>query len=126
MGVKTSFMFRNIISGSQNKCSSEHLRRSKQKMRTGKKTTEEKQTFLLESMQFFGKIFYCICICFIMRDIQSHSITWLSTNDLESECLPQVAKTRKYSIFGTKNFSKIRAYTVLNTLSGIVTLKFLD
>ena len=126
MGVKTSFMFRNIIIGSENKCSSEHLRRSKQKMSTGKKTTEEKQTFLLESMQFFGKIFYCICICFIMRDIQSHSITWLSRNDLESECLSQVAKTRKYSIFGTNNFPKIRAYAVLNTLSRTVTLKFLD
>ena len=61
-----------------------------------------------------------------MRDIQSHSITWLSRNDLESECLSQVAKTRKYSIFGTNNFPKIRAYAVLNTLSRTVTLKFLD
>ena len=44
-------MFQNIISQSEQKFASEHLRRNKQKMRTGKKTIEEKQTILLESMQ---------------------------------------------------------------------------
>ena len=44
-------MFQNIISGGEHKCSSEHLRRNKQKMNTGKKTLEEKQTILLENMQ---------------------------------------------------------------------------
>ena len=44
-------MFQNIISQSEQKFASEHLRRNKQKMRAGKKTIEEKQTILLESMQ---------------------------------------------------------------------------
>ena len=44
-------MIQNIISGSEHKCASEKLRRKKQKMSTGKKTIEEKQTILLESMQ---------------------------------------------------------------------------
>ena len=44
-------MFLNIISGSEHKCASEHLRKNKQKMSVGKKTMEEKQTILLESMQ---------------------------------------------------------------------------
>ena len=44
-------MTQNIISGSEHKCASEKLRRKKQKMSAGKKTIEEKQTILLESMQ---------------------------------------------------------------------------
>ena len=44
-------MFENIISGSEDKCTLEHLTRNKQKMSAGKKTIEEKQTVLLESMQ---------------------------------------------------------------------------
>ena len=44
-------MFQDIISGSEHKCASEHLRRKKQKMSAGKKTIEEKQTILLENMQ---------------------------------------------------------------------------
>ena len=40
-----------IISPSKNKCVSEHSRRSNQKMSAEKKTIEEKQTILLESMQ---------------------------------------------------------------------------
>ena len=44
-------MFQNIISGSEHKCGSEYLRRNKQKMSAGKKTTDEKRTILLESMQ---------------------------------------------------------------------------
>ena len=46
-----SFMVQNIISRSEHKCASEHLRRSKQKIISGKKAVEEKQTILLESMQ---------------------------------------------------------------------------
>ena len=41
----------NIISGSELKCASEHLKRNKQKMSAGKKTLEEKQTILLESVK---------------------------------------------------------------------------
>ena len=41
----------NITSGSEYKPASDHLRRNKQKMSAGKKTIEEKQTILLESMQ---------------------------------------------------------------------------
>ena len=63
------FVFQNIISGSEHKCTSEHLRRNKQKMNARKKTIEEKQTI----------IFY-----FVMWDIQSHSTMWRSGNDLES------------------------------------------
>ena len=40
-----------VISPSKNKCVSEHSRRNKQIMSAGKKTIEEKQTILLESMQ---------------------------------------------------------------------------
>ena len=47
------FMFQNIISWSEHKCTSEHLRRKKQKMVDGKKTIKEKQNILLESMQRF-------------------------------------------------------------------------
>ena len=47
------FMFQNIISWSEHKCTSEHLRRKKQKMADGKKTIKEKQNILLESMQRF-------------------------------------------------------------------------
>ena len=39
-------------------------------------------------------------------------------NDLESGCLAQAAKPKKYSIFCVNNCSKIRTYTVLNTLPG--------
>ena len=81
-------MVQNIISGSEHKCASEHLRRNKQKMSAGKKTMEEKQAILWESMQcVLGKIFYCICKYFIMWDVQPHSITRRSRNDLESGCL---------------------------------------
>ena len=45
------FMFQNVISQSEDKFASEYLKRSKQKMSAGKKTIEEKQTILLESMQ---------------------------------------------------------------------------
>ena len=45
------FMFQNIISQSEHKFTSEHLRRNKQKMSAGKKTIKEKQTMLLESMR---------------------------------------------------------------------------
>ena len=45
------FVFQNIISGSEHKFASEHLRRNKQKMSGGKKTIEEKQTILFDSMQ---------------------------------------------------------------------------
>ena len=45
------FMFQNIICGSEHKCTSEQLKRNKQKMSAGKKTIEEKQTILLEIMQ---------------------------------------------------------------------------
>ena len=44
-------MIQNIISQSEHKFASEHLRGNKQKMSAGKKTIEEKQTVLLESMQ---------------------------------------------------------------------------
>ena len=44
-------MFENIISQSDHKFASEHLRRNKQKMRAGKKAIEGKQTILLEIMQ---------------------------------------------------------------------------
>ena len=44
-------MFQNIISQSEHKFSSEHLRRSKQNMSAGKKNIEEKQTILLKNMQ---------------------------------------------------------------------------
>ena len=44
-------MFQNVVSVSEHKCASEHLRRNKQNMVAGKKTIEEKQTILLESMQ---------------------------------------------------------------------------
>ena len=53
-----------------------------------------------------------------MWDVQSHSITRRSKNDLKSWCLSQAAKAKKYSVFGTNNYSKIRTYTVLNILSG--------
>ena len=43
-------MFQNIISGSEHKFASEHLKRNKQKMSAGKKTIEEKQSILLENM----------------------------------------------------------------------------
>ena len=43
-------MFQNIISERENKFASEYLRRNKQ-MSAGKKTIEEKQTILLESIQ---------------------------------------------------------------------------
>ena len=43
-------MFQNIISQSENKFASEYLRRNK-KMSAGKKTMQEKQTILLESIQ---------------------------------------------------------------------------
>ena len=43
-------MFQNKISGTENKCTSEYLRRNKEKMRAGEKTLEQKQTILLESM----------------------------------------------------------------------------
>ena len=47
------FMFQNIISGSEHKCTSEHLRKKKKKKKVsaGKKTIEEKQTILLEGMK---------------------------------------------------------------------------
>ena len=54
-------------------------------MSTGRKTIEEKQTILLESMHLLGKVFlYFICKYFIMWDVQSHSITGRSRNDLKS------------------------------------------
>ena len=68
-------------------------------MSSGKKTMKEKQTILLASMQRL-------------------SFTWRSRNNLESGCLSQTAKTKKYSIFCANNWSKIRTYTVPNTLSG--------
>ena len=45
------FMVQNIISGIEHKSASEHLRMNKQKMSAVKKTMEEKQIILLESMQ---------------------------------------------------------------------------
>ena len=36
-------------------------------------------------------------------------------NDLESGCLWQAVKTKKYTTFGTNNCSKVRTYTVLKT-----------
>ena len=44
-------MFQNIISQSEHKFSSEHLRRNKQKMSAEKKNIKEKQTILLENKQ---------------------------------------------------------------------------
>ena len=44
-------MLQNIISQSEHKFASEHLRRNKQKVKAGKKTLEEKETILLESMR---------------------------------------------------------------------------
>ena len=44
-------MFQYIISRSEYNCALEHLRRNKQKISAEKKTIEEKQTILLESMQ---------------------------------------------------------------------------
>ena len=44
-------MVQNIISGIEHKSASEHLRMNKQKMSAVKKTMEEKQIILLESMQ---------------------------------------------------------------------------
>ena len=43
-------MVQNIISGSEHKRVSEHLRGNNQKISSGKKTIEEKQAMLLESM----------------------------------------------------------------------------
>ena len=45
------FMFQNMISQSEHNFASEYLRRNKQKMSAGRKSIEEKQTILLESMQ---------------------------------------------------------------------------
>ena len=42
-------------------------------MSAGKKTTEEK-LFHWKVCNVLGKIFYCIRKCFIMWDVQSHSI----------------------------------------------------
>ena len=62
-----------------------------------------------------------------MWDVQSHSITRRSRNYLESESLKMIwkvgvchrpQKQKKYCIFCTNNFSKIRTYEVLNTLPG--------
>ena len=62
-----------------------------------------------------------------MWDVQSHSITRRSRNDLESGSLKMIwkvgvchrpQKQKKYCIFCTNNFSKIRTYEVLNTLPG--------
>ena len=44
-------MFQNMISQSEHNFASEYLRRNKQKMSAGRKSIEEKQTILLESMQ---------------------------------------------------------------------------
>ena len=44
-------MVQNIISGSEHKRALEHLRRNKQRIIAGKKTIEEKQTILWESIQ---------------------------------------------------------------------------
>ena len=44
------FMVQNVICGGKHKCASKHLGRNKQKISTGKKTIEEKQVTLLESM----------------------------------------------------------------------------
>ena len=44
-------MFQNKISQREYKFASEHLRRNKQEISVGWRTIEEKQTFLLESMQ---------------------------------------------------------------------------
>ena len=45
------FMVQNVICGSKHKYALEHLGRNKQKISAGKKTIEEKQITLLESMQ---------------------------------------------------------------------------
>ena len=72
-------------SQSEHSFAAENLKRHKQKMNTGRKTIEEKQTILLETMQLLRKVFlYFICKYFIMWDVQSHSITGRSRNDLKS------------------------------------------
>ena len=55
-----------------------------QKKSAGKKTIEEKQTILLGS---FERLRFCIRKCFIMWNVQLHSITLRSRNDLENGCL---------------------------------------
>ena len=110
-------MFRNIISESEHRFASEHLRKNKHKMSDGKKTAEEQQAILLEVCNVSGKILYCIRKNFIMWDVQSHSITRLSRNDQESGCLQmiwkvrcllQAAKTKIYNMFCTNNCFKMR------------------
>ena len=49
-GVLSFSIHQNVICGGKHKCASEHLGRNKQKISTGKKTIEEKQVTLLESM----------------------------------------------------------------------------
>ena len=79
-------MFQYGISWSENKCTSEHLKGNKQKKSAGKKTIEEKQTvFFLKVCNVLSKILHYIRKYFV-SDVQPHSITWRSKNDLESEC----------------------------------------
>ena len=76
-------MVQYIVIQSELKCASEHYGRNKQKM-----SVEENQTVLLESMQcnVLGNILYCIRKYFILWDVQLHSNTWRSRNDLERGC----------------------------------------
>ena len=96
-----TFMLQNIISQSENKFKSEHLNIWEE--------TNKKWEFKP------------------INEKQTYSITPQSRNDLESGCLQMTWKVgvchrpqkhRKYSINCTNNYSKIRAYTVLHTLSG--------
>ena len=80
-------MFQNIISQSERKFASEHLRRNKQKMSAGKKLQKKNKLFYFKVCNFLGKILYCICKYFIMWDVQSHSIKRPSRNDLDIGCL---------------------------------------
>ena len=68
-------MFQNIISQSEHKFVSEHLRRNKQKMSATKKTIEEKQTIFWKVYNVLCKILYCNRKYFLMCDVQTHSIT---------------------------------------------------
>ena len=79
-------------------------------MSAGKKSIAEKNLFYWKVCNVLSKILCCICKYFIMYDVQSHNIIRRSKNDLESGCLSQADNC-------SNNCSKIKTYTVLNTLS---------
>ena len=52
-----------------------------------KENHRKKETIWLKCINVLGKIFYCIRKYFIVWDVQSHSLTRRSRNDLESGSL---------------------------------------